>query len=288
MKVLQNDDNFFVAIVEHNGAPAILKRIQSGISGQRKQIFLNEHEGMMQFARLAREHPEWNLKVPTVYESNDEEVVRELIEGEELFSNDMEQNVAVERLKRLASLLAKIDTITPDPTSDDVVNNSAPYKNIRRRFDVWSKLPLETGLLTQKKYMAANQLIDEYESHLEPRYAHGDISPFKHVFITADNHLGLIDFEHYSAYKPRFYDVCYAYARLFTLAEDMNMAKELLRHFMSEVDDLSEPQLLAVMTQRAVGAHFDALNDYKKGEDYRERAKAFLDLCLSRDTNALL
>jgi aminoglycoside phosphotransferase (APT) family kinase protein len=288
MNILQNDENFFVAITEYEGKPAILKRLQSSTPEQRQRIFKNEQLGMAQFKKLAREHPEWRLVVPEVYSSTDNEMVRELIEGEELFNDGLSEDVTSERLQRLAGLLAEIDAIEPDLSSDDALDNSAPYKNIRQRFDVWSKMPLETKLLSDEEYAAANALISDYEAELTPRYAHGDMSPYKHVFIMKEDNLGLIDFEHYSAYKPRFYDICYAYSRLFTLAEDTNAAKTLLQGFIRKATKFSEHQLLAVMTQRAIGMHFDALNDYKKGKDYRGRAKELLGLCLRRDVDALL
>jgi len=289
MEVLQDNDSFFVGRDLWQGKPAIIKRLQPTTSQSRRAGFRNEIAGMQRFGTFAHEHPEWGIKVPKVYAVSEDEIVREYMQGQELVTEKtLDVDSAKLRLGKLARTLAAIDMLIPGTDDDVVGENSAPYTNIRQRFEIWSKGPLEAGLLSEEGYAAANELIEEYQPYLTPRYAHGDMSPFDHVFLTPDNSIGLIDFEHYSSQKPRFYDLCYTYTRLFTRAQDPALAGYFLGEFIAVSKSMDERQLLAVMTQRAVGMHIDALNDYKQGKDYRKRAQKVLQLCLRRDIDALI
>lgn len=287
-EVLQNDDNFFVATTEWRGERALLKRQQPTTPEARKEGFQNEILGMQAFRALAVQHPEWKLVIPAVYMATETEMIREFIEGDELLKEGVAQEQAVGRLKQLARILAGIDEIAPDLSQPEATKNSAPYNNIRLRFEAWSQPALKAGILSNEQYAAANALIDEYQPHLTARYAHGDMSPFNHVFMQEDGKLGLIDFEHYSAYKPRFYDICYAYTRTFTQADNPALAGTLLREFTKRASDIDDRQLLAVMTQRAIGMHFDALHDATPDKNYTARAQEILRLCLLRNIEALI
>lgn len=286
--ILQDDDNYLVEQLYEGDTWVLRKTVKETMSKHRRATFANECTGMERFRELAVAHPEWGLMVPRIVAKGEGSVTREFINGDELVN----QRTTVEdgrlRLERLAGVLAAIDSVVPPPT-DLREEDSAPYTNIRRRFDVWSEVPLKEGILDREAYEAANQLIQEYQPFLEPRHAHGDMSPFKHVFVMSDDRLAFIDFEHYSTMKPRYYDVAYCYSRLRMQAKDRRLSGVFLEDFIREADKTQhqKEQLLAIMTQRAIGMHFDALNDYKQGDDYRERAQEFLGLCLQRDIDAL-
>lgn len=285
LSILQDDENYLVEQVSDNGVLLVRKSLKETTNERRRATFLNEIQGTKRFWELANAHPDWGLSIPRTIAQGDTWVVREFIDGNELMANDNSSA----RLGRLAHILAAIDTIAPQKT-DPLEQDSAPYTNIRRRFDVWTKKPLEEGVLDMSAYKAANQLIEEYQPVLEPRYAHGDMSPFKHVFVTPQDTVAFIDFEHYSPVKSRYYDVAYAYSRLRMQAAGTEQAREFLNEFLGAADPApnQKEQLLAIMTQRAIGMHFDALNDYKKGIDYRRRAQEFLAICLERNINRLV
>jgi hypothetical protein len=287
-EILQDDKNYRVVRTKWQGKDALRKTVKSMADEQRQKIFHNEITGMQAYRALATGHIAWRLTIPEVFEEGSDYVTREFIDGEELLTLDITRDDAKSRIVRLAEVLANIDQIEPEqaykPNRD-----SAPYTDIRRRFDSWSEAPLEAAILSSKDFAAANALIKEYQPYLEPRYAHGDMSPFKHVYLLPNNRVGFIDFEHFSPQKARYYDVAYAYTRIFTRAKYPEIAGDLLQYFLdvSEAAPHKTEQLLAILTQRAIGMHFDAYNDRQKGEDYVDRAQLLLRLCLSRNLTSL-
>lgn len=72
--------------------------------------------------------------------------------------------------------------------------------------------------------------------------------------------------------------------------KDSELAGQFLGYFLerAEPGPYQKEQLLAIMTQRAIGMHFDAFNDAPQGQDYTNRAKRLLALCLTRDLTSLL
>jgi hypothetical protein len=289
LEILQSDDTFRVDLVEIEGRHAIRKSVQPSANERRRGLLTNEIAGMDYFYQLASAHSEWQLRVPQTLSSGEGWVVREFIEGEALLEKEDDLDGSIGKLTRLATLLAAIDDVIPGKVKNEA-DNSAPYTNIRKRFDVWSAGPLKEGILSAQVYAAANALIEEYQPLLEPFHAHGDFTPFKHVLMMPNSEFGLIDFEHFSTDKPRYYDLAYAYSRLFTQGKDRRLAGELLRLFTEKARLVphQKEQILAIMTQRAIGMHFDALNDASRGVDYIDRAQQFLNLCLTRDVTSLI
>lgn len=207
LRVLQDDTNFHVELIDWNGVAAIHKRVQPGTDERRRATLQNEIIGTEYFYYLSTENPDWNFHVPKTFDRGEGWVVREYIDGEELLRVDESAEHAARKLAQLATLLAQIDVIEPDPTIWELSTNSAPYTNITKRLPVWSEKPLQHGTLTTADYTAANDLIQGYQPFLQPRLAHGDMNPLKHAFETSGGELAWIDFEHFSAQKPRYYDV---------------------------------------------------------------------------------
>lgn len=284
LATLQDDENYLVEQVRYGRELAVRKSLKSTADERRRATFLNELQGTKRFGALAAAHPEWGLVIPRILVGHDAWVLREFVDGNELVTFNMSHEEARVRLGQLAHVLAAVDTVPPEK-AEPWDGDSAPFANIRRRFDMWSKGPLKEGVLDTLAYKAANELIDEYQPLLEPRYAHGDMSPFKHVFALPQGLLAFIDFEHYSPLKPRYYDVAYVYSRLRMQAHHEGLAGVFLSEFLRVADGVpnQKEQLLAIMTQRAIGMHFDALNDYRRGIDYRKRAQDFLTVCLERN-----
>jgi hypothetical protein len=80
------------------------------------------------------------------------------------------------------------------------------------------------------------------------------------------------------------------YSRIFTLLHSPDHAAQLLREFIQNSKEPSDKiyrALLPIMTSRAIGMHFDAINDLRDGKDYRHAAQDLLARCLSEDPSQL-
>ncbi len=299
-KVLQGDDgDFRVEVVrwrKENGREktAVLKTMQGTILERRRSGFANESLGTEAFRALALEHPEWNLVVPRTYAESDTWSIRRFMRGEPLLREGTELTNLAEttrRLGKLAGLLAMIDQVEPDTSAPDDPWNSAPYDNMLVRMPQWAIRPMEDGLLSPDDLAATTDLITRNEQYLVPRYAHGDLMPYAHVLVRPDDRLAFIDFEHYSARKPRYYDVAYCYAQMFTKIATPSLAG----YFMEEVLDKMEPvehqteQMMAVLAQRSIRLFFDA-SFAKLAKDHHkvERTQRLLDICHTGDLDTLV
>ncbi|HEX6462406.1 MAG TPA: phosphotransferase [Candidatus Saccharimonadales bacterium] len=287
--ILQNDEHFRVEVIDWHGVKAIRKSLQSTTNERRRLTFQNEIVGTAKFYEIAEAHQSWGLKVPSIFESGDSWMIREYLEGEPLCDETTTIEQAHQGLERLSTIVAQIDRIEPDEHAAGSFEDSAPYTNITKRFETWAKGPLESNVLIPAAFQAAKQLIDDFQPYLAPRYAHGDLSPLKHALIDGNGQISLFDFEHFSSQKPRYYDAAYCYSRLLTRVADRRVAASFLGSFLHSAMPVphQDEQLLAIMTQRAIGMHFDALNDRPKGADYVKRAQEFLQLCLDRDVSKL-
>ena len=138
--------------------------------------------------------------------------------------------------------------------------------------------------MTAEKLEQARLVIHDYRKYLTPHFQHGDFVPW-HILIDANQDQWLIDGEHASVQKPRYYDLAYMCSRIFTRLHSPEHAAKLLKVFMQESEMSAEalyPALLPIMTSRAIGMHFDALNDLRH-DDYQAEAQDLLERCISRD-----
>ncbi|HEV2412814.1 MAG TPA: phosphotransferase [Candidatus Saccharimonadales bacterium] len=160
---------------------------------------------------------------------------------------------------------------------------------LTHRWSEWTPKPLREGQLQQSDVQRAAALVDQYGRFVESRFQHGDFVPW-HFMTDTRGQLWLIDGEHASYAKPRYYDLAYIYSRIFCRMEDPGRAMRLIKLFMEwstrSLYDLY-PALLPVMVARAIGLQFDAINDYPE-IDYRHRAQDFMARCLSEDPKQLL
>ncbi|HEU5187966.1 MAG TPA: phosphotransferase [Candidatus Saccharimonadales bacterium] len=186
-----------------------------------------------------------------------------------------------------AKCLSALDAIQPEwvegtPPSDD---NSMPHSKLEdSSWQLWSEKPIAQGLLSVGQLAQARQLVGDYRHHLTPQLQHGDFVPW-HILIDANQDWWLIDGEHASLQKPRYYDLAYMYSRIFTRLHSPHHAATLLRSFEQFSGTPRQniyPALLPIMTSRAIGMHFDALNDLHS-DDYRAEAQDLLARCLSRE-----
>lgn len=285
-EVLQDDDNFLVERILYKGQPAIRKTLKSSIDARRRSTFTNEVDGTLAFCDILQQASGGFLEVPVILEAGEDSYIREYVAGETL-AIAIEKGTADQFLQVLAEGLADIDKILPQKAEEKEID-SAPYKNIRKRTGEWSSVAVEYGLLSREEVAMANRIIDKYEDALTPRYAHGDINPLKHCFLNDAGKISLIDLEHFSALKPRYYDAAYCFTRVYSQTKVAGLAGRFLERFINSSDNFSNQQMIAILMQRAIGLCFDSVNDAKQGFDYTVKAKKFFDLCLDEDLEAIL
>lgn len=298
-RVLQDDDTFRVEVVKWqkpDGAHklAVLKSMKDTTNERRRDSFQNENLGTAVFRTLSQDHPEWNLVVPHTYSATPTWSIRRFMKGEPILREGEEYtNVAqsYNRLARLATLLANIDQVPPDLSSEDDPRNSAPYYDIGARLQTWAHLPVTQGLLSEESLSRTVDFIHQYQPVIEPRYAHGDLMPYAHVFDRLDGRLAFIDFEHYSAYKPQYYDAAYCYAQMFVKPNNPHLAGYFLEKFLenSETPAQQTEKFLSVLAQRSIRLFFDAAYTNMLPHDpVVQRTQALLDLSLNGNLDSLL
>lgn len=298
-RILQeNDGDFQVEIVKWHKPDgrkkiAVLKTMEDSILERRRGGFANESVGTHAFRKLANEHPEWGLVVPRTYAEGDTWSIRRFMKGEPLLREGAEFddiNETNRRLGKLARLLAMIDQVEPDTSAPDDPWNSAPYDNMLVRMPKWAIDPMEKGLLDPADLEATTDLIIRNEPYLVPRYAHGDLMPYAHVFVRPDDRLAFIDFEHYSARKPRYYDAAYCYAQMYTKVDDSSLAVNFMEKFLDAADSVEHQseQMMTVLSQRAIRLFFDSAFENRTLDDLKVRkTQQLLDLTLASDLRAL-
>ena len=185
-RVLQDDEDFLVRVIDWHGLPAVKKSVQPTTEPRRIKQLKNEVRGLEFFAGLAARHPTLNLYIPKLYEAGNDFIITEYIDKPAVGDNPR-------NLDKLAKLLAGIDRI--EPFGEAAITPHYEYKNIRLHFAKWTPIALENGMLTQAQLDTANKIIDKNEPLLRPRIAHGDLSPYFHAFMVDGNKISLLDLE---------------------------------------------------------------------------------------------
>lgn len=297
-RILQDDEHFRVEVVRwnknnHKSKAAVLKAMQGTTNERRQDGFRNETVGTAMFRQLALAHPEWGLVVPRTYVATETWAVRRLMSGEPILHEGSEHedtDTTKSRLAQLAKTLAMIDAVEPDISAPDDPRNSAPYNNMLVRVPTWAADPLEKGLISQDELTAASEFIEANQSYNVPRYAHGDLMPYAHVFARPDGRLAFIDFEHYSARKPRYYDAAYCYSQMLVKMPDPALAGYFMNTFLEEAETPPHQaeQLMPVLAQRAIRMFFDASFDGMSLQSKRvQNVKQLLNLSLGGNPGAL-
>lgn len=226
------------------------------------------------------------IRTPEIIERGNDWYVARWIEGAPSMRPDDPAEKFGQFTDDYAACLAALDAVRPEwiPTPPPASDNSTPYDQLDRRWGRWAERPLAEGLLAPEQLAGAQQLIHDYRPHAMPQFQHGDFVPW-HILIDANEDWWLIDGEHASTHKPRYYDLAYMYSRVFTRLHSHEGAAQLLANFERHAGisrDELYPAFLPVLTSRAIGMHFDAINDLYGG-DYRGDAQDLLARCLSRD-----
>lgn len=295
----ENDEDFFVEVVQWHknkgvAKKAVLKTFEPTILERRRQGFANESIGNRAFRKLAKDHPEWGLVIPRTYAEGDEWSIRRFMEGDPLLIEGQEYDDKAQtycKVGQLAVVLAEIDKIDPDLSIPDDSHNSAPYDNMLIRTPIWAERPISSGLLRQSDYDAVETITKANQDLLVPRYAHGDLMPYAHVIHRPDGRLSFIDFEHFSAHKPRYYDAAYCYAQMYLKAPDTTLAGFFMQKLLESVDtpDNQSEQFQTVLAQRAVRLFFDAdFENLGPNTSNVRKTKELLDLSIDGSLDDLM
>jgi hypothetical protein len=286
-KILQENEDFKVELVEWQGKPAVRKSTQPTISPGRAERLQNEAYGMGFLNDLAQKHPETKLFIPHLYEITPTYLLREYIEAEPISVPGMPQDKVEHRLDLLAQQLADMDRI--EPYGETKFVGHFDYHDIRKNTAKWAAAPLEGGQITQAQVDGINQIIEPLLPYIRPRISHGDLSPHRHAFLLSDGKIAWVDLENFTPSGARYYDVARVYVRLYSFEPSTETAKRFLKSFLDKADKTEHmnEQLMAIIAQRTLGMQFDAWYDDRHGSDYRGRAKELLDLVLQNKLELL-
>jgi len=110
------------------------------------------------------------------------------------------------------------------------------------------------------------EIFDEVKnlrSTFEPGVNHGDFVPW-HMIQEGEKFI-LIDGEHASIQSPRYYDVCYFYHRLYTSAQNPDLAKIYLGKFRNQLSEEEKNKfdlsIRPILATRIIGGFWDAKTD---------------------------
>lgn len=286
-KVLQENEDFKVELIDWYGKPAIHKSVQPTIAPGRAERLQNEAYGMGFLRDLAKNHPEVNLFIPELYEITDNYLIREYIEAKPISAPDMPRDRVGQRLDKLAKQLADMDRI--EPYGETKFVGHFDYHDIRKNTAKWAAAPFQGGQITQAQIDGINSIIEPLLPYLRPRISHGDLSPHRHAYLLADGRIAWVDLENFTPSGARYYDVARVYVRLYSFEPSTDPAKKFLTSFLQKADKVEhmEEQLMAIIAQRTLGMQFDAWYDDRHGQDYRTRAKELLELVLQNKLELL-
>lgn len=286
-RILQDDRDFLVEVIDWHGKPAVKKTPKPTTRPERIKRLENEAYGLRFLADLSEKHQNLRLHIPKLYDATKTSIIREYIEDDPLVTPQMPPDVAEKRLDKLATLLAGLDRIKPYGETKFV--GHFDYRDIRKNFPKWTKEPLEDGLITKAQISEIDRLLRPLEAYLQPSIAHGDLSPHAHAFLMPGGKIAWVDLENFTPSAARYYDVARCYVRLYSFQATTDTPKRFLSSFLSQADDIEyrEEQLMAIMLQRTLGTQYDAWYDAQKGDDYRVRAKELLELVLQNKLELL-
>lgn len=289
LKHITENTRFATYQVEKDQKQYFLKCAKAGL----ERNLSNDVWWSMTLNRIVEGKPEIDIRAPQVVRFEYNWVLFEWVEGKELATPDIQDSDIVRLVPYISNVLFGLDqtirvAISESPFVEP--SDSAPYTMLDTKWPQWTKKPLEQGFLTQGHIDKSKTLLDDWAQYVQAGLAHGDFSPW-HILVN-DKEKVLIDGDHSSIVKPRYYDLAYIYSRLYSRNHARASVAQLLKDFMkkSPIDkDAFAKAFLPVLTSRAIGVCNDASHDYESsGNDYRASALELLDNCLSRDIDNLL
>jgi aminoglycoside phosphotransferase (APT) family kinase protein len=193
------------------------------------------------------------------------------------------KNQIHKELENIVDVLVTLDKVRvetlPATSLYSEEGESSPYNNLLKKVDRWLEKPLKAKLITPERVEQGKALIERCRPFVYPALQHGDFVPWHMFRLLKEKVIGIVDGEHASLVKPRFYDLAYLYTRLYTKAHVPAKARKSLNIFL-EKSELGRKEFfqsfLPVITLRSFGMHLDAIND----KDYHREAQELLNLCL--------
>ena len=285
--ILQDDDNFRLEKIDWQGRLAIKKSAKETTPPSRAARIKNDVDGMRFFARLAVNNPELGIYIPKVYASGPNFYIREYIESDPLLKKTTTFDEARGRLDKLSQLLADIDRIEPGREIGYV--GSSNHRNLGQSISRWADENIHDKLMTKDQAEHVKSISKGLGKYLQPRIAHGDMSAYKHSYLRPNGEIALIDFENFTSGAAQYFDVAWAYTRLYGFATSVDMPKYFLSSFIGKAapTEHQPEKLMAVLIQRTLGMQKDADGDAKKGTDYRNRAAQLLEIVLQNKLELL-
>jgi hypothetical protein len=279
-RILQDDKDFLVEVIDWHGKEAVKKTPKSTTEPKRIERLKNEAYALGFLSDLTAKHKDLNLYVPKLYNFSDNCVTREYIDASPVVTPDMADYEAARRLDKLAALLADIDRIKPYGEVKFV--GHFDYRDIKKNFPKWTKEPMDDGQIKQSEIDKIKQLIIEREEYLQPRFAHGDLSPQAHAFLMENGKIAWVDLENFTPNGARYYDVARTYMRLYSFQKSTQTPRRFLTSFLEKADGIPhlEEQMLAIFLQQSLGIQYDSWYEAKVRTDFRDRAREVLDIAL--------
>lgn len=245
----------------------------------------------MTLNRIAEGKPKIGIRAPNIVETHNDWAVFEWVDGKELALPSSDDSTLLGHVPYLSELLYQLDSVLKvniDRKPFVEKSDSAPYTLLNTKWPKWTELPLKQGFITESDVKDANTLVKDWSMYVQAGLAHGDFSPW-HILVNQHEKV-LIDGDHSSLIKPRYYDLAYIYSRLFSRNSAKQTTAKLLKEFITKIDvskDDFAKAYIPVLTSRAIGVCNDASRDLESGNDYREVAAELLQKCLKKDIEAL-
>jgi len=151
----------------------------------------------------------------------------------------------------------------------DSISSQDKWDEFFQRVQSWHEEVKEHQL--QKIFEEVKNLKDTFE----PSVNHGDFVPW-HMIQDGEKFI-LIDGEHASIQSPKYYDVCYFYHRLYTSAQNPELAKmylsKLRNHLPEDEKNKFDLSIRPILATRIIGGFWDAKTDGQADVTYHKNLK---------------
>ncbi|NCU40463.1 hypothetical protein EOL73_01765 [Candidatus Saccharibacteria bacterium] len=184
-------------------------------------------------------------------------------------------------LERFASMHVQLDRAAGNYSLPQVYTKLAHRDTPETTWKQWS-----TDRVDEQTISDSRQLFREYEYRVTLRLQHGDLWPWE--IFNVDDRWVIIDGEKAGIDLPRFYDVAQSYVRLFTIANNQDMARDFLRMVIDGLEmsrDDFYSQFIPVVLIRAISQ----LSNANSGDDESLKASSNLlvNTCLLREVEQI-
>jgi|GEM_PF-2138722 hypothetical protein len=274
IRTIQSTDRFDAYEAQYQGRKVFAKKAKSE---KTKALLAGLSKNSDVVNQLGKESTTIKFRAPEVYQSDEESIITEWIEGnsmEEFLQNDP---------RAIADVLSKFFVVFDEQSVADQGFRKIFTKNgLEGRMH--ERIPKDLDAEGREVLAAAKQLFDKLQPQLVPALQDADIRP-DHIFSDPKKPGAyiLVDSEHLGPQWPRFYDLGNNFAK-FWVRQQKDFSVALLKAFLNRSGHSKEivfRPLLATLIVRGISLHWEA--DYDPGaESYNiPRAEAMLKACLA-------